>query len=460
MDVDTLTYTAGPGETNVVSVEEHGGGIAVHDTVPITHGERCEDTSDPDTVVCDPAYVVVENFDLGDGDDRLAGPLHDAVTNVEGGPGNDVIDAAEAGGGLLQGGSGDDDIRASAVGSTMIGGPGADRFVGGVGNADFVSYSDHAESVSVTQDGVANDGAAGEGDNVVSGVEEVEGGDGPDYLIGTDATDYIVGNNGDDQIDGGGGADILEGGGGADWIDGGAGSDTIRGYTSDLIGHFPEPGPATPPSDDGPGILRGGTGDDEVRGGPAADDIDAGAGEDVVEGGGGGDVVHARDAAFDLVTCANTSSADGRARLDELDLARRCATLERAGIAAPKYLLVGQSDIDPVGVIHVVIGCSQDEPGGCGGTLRLRRMNGRLLAKRRMSIPPGGVGVATPRVRLPGVFSGRACKRVPVTIRYATHDAARRRVTLTTHLKVWSSYIYCNPPLFDPFHYGWATPGP
>ena len=448
---DELIYEAAPGETNVVSLEERGTGIAVHDTVSITPGALCEATSDPRTVVCDPAYVSGTDFDLGDGDDRVDQTLRNAITNVDGGPGDDVIDATKGGGGMLRGGEGDDDIRASDGMSTMVGGPGADRIIGGASNADFVSYADHTAPVSLTQDGIANDGAAGEGDNVVGGIEEVEGGDGSDHLIGTAGIDSIVGGNGDDSIDGGPGQDTLEGGGGADTIDGGADDDVIVGYTSNLLGHLSE----VPPTADRPATLMGGSGDDRLRGGPATDDIDPGEGADLVEGSGGGDSVHARDASLDRVTCSH-EGAVGTAELDQRDLARRCASVDRVGIAAPRFLLVGQADIDPDGIIHVAIGCSQDQTAGCGGTLRLRRPNGRLLAKKRVSIGPGRSRLMKPRIALPRVFGSPSCRGLRVTISYSTHDAAGKRRVITTHLLVTSIAHNCNTPtMLEPLSDGW-----
>jgi hypothetical protein len=458
-DVATLIYEAAPGEANAVSVVQRGEGIAVHDTAPITHDKSCKDTPDPGTIVCEPVHLIAASFDLGDGDDRLEQVPPDTGVDVNAGPGDDLIDLRAGGAGVLRGGEGDDDIRAGAQGSAMVGGPGADTMVGGASNADFVSYADHTAPVTVTQDGIANDGAAGEGDNVMSGIEQLEGGSGDDDLTGTDGIDNINGLNGNDHIDGGDGADFLEGGGGADTIEGGAGSDNITGYVAGLGVNLDDPGyaPPAPAAADGPGTLLGGDGSDVVRGGPATDHIDPGEGSDRVEGSGGGDTVHARDASLDLVTCTH-KGAEGSAELDERDLARRCATVDRTGVAAPKYLLVAQTDSDPDGVIHVGIGCSQDQAAGCDGTLRLRRSGGRLLAKRRVTIKPGGARLVKPRVRLPRVFSGRGCPLVRVTISYATHDAAGQPRTLVTHLRVGSvSRIVCGrrPTLVDPFSAGW-----
>lgn len=129
------------------------------------------------------------------GDDVLAGgPVGESIYGLEG---NDTVN----------GGGGDDELD---------GGPGADRLAGGDGN-DVVSYGGTAP-VNITLDGVANDGAAGEGDDVADDVED---------LFGTEAGDRIVGNGSANTIDGAGGNDTIDGAGGADTLIGGDGDDTI-----------------------------------------------------------------------------------------------------------------------------------------------------------------------------------------------------------------------------------------
>jgi Ca2+-binding RTX toxin-like protein len=107
--------------------------------------------------------------------------------------------------------------------------------------------------ISITLDGVADDGRPGEGDNV-TGVERstpkvsgrfvlsegsddwqifanLDSGASTVYALGGD--DRIVGEERKETIDGGTGADYLEGGKGDDVITGGPGQDTILGDESD-----------------------------------------------------------------------------------------------------------------------------------------------------------------------------------------------------------------------------------
>jgi Ca2+-binding RTX toxin-like protein len=90
--------------------------------------------------------------------------------------------------------------------------------------------------VSVTLDGVANDGSpGGEGDDVGTDVENVTGGSGPDTLVGDADHNVLNGGAGRDSITGGPRSDTLLGGAGndlfaaadgvADSVDGGAGTD-------------------------------------------------------------------------------------------------------------------------------------------------------------------------------------------------------------------------------------------
>jgi Ca2+-binding RTX toxin-like protein len=143
--------------------------------------------------------VDVENVSGGSGDDTIIGS---ALPNrLIGGGGTDTI----------QGLGGDDVLD----GDHLDGGPGADT-MSGFGQSDVVDYSGRTQPVNVTLDGVANDGEAGEGDNVQPNVENVLGGSGNDTLVGSANANMLVGGAGNDTITGQGGSDTLRGGGGND----------------------------------------------------------------------------------------------------------------------------------------------------------------------------------------------------------------------------------------------------
>jgi Ca2+-binding RTX toxin-like protein len=108
---------------------------------------------------------------------------------------------------------------------------GADDLSGGAGR-DTVSYGQRRADISVDLDSVADDGAAGEGDNVRADVEVVSSGSGDDVLIGNSAANELSSTAGSDRFEGRGGADALSALDGLDDGDdtllGNGGNDTIK----------------------------------------------------------------------------------------------------------------------------------------------------------------------------------------------------------------------------------------
>ncbi len=134
--------------------------------------------------------------------------IHSDVENIEGGDGADILIGSDSNN-LILGDGGNDTIRGLGGDDTMIGGlptvPDADLLDGGAG-ADTVNYFESSAPVNVSLDGVANDGSAGELDNVIN-TENIVGGNGADTLTGNASSNVIRGLGGDDTIAGGGGAD-------------------------------------------------------------------------------------------------------------------------------------------------------------------------------------------------------------------------------------------------------------
>jgi Ca2+-binding RTX toxin-like protein len=154
---------------------------------------------------------------------------------------------------LLLGGAGDDELSGGIGNDTLLAGRdpgGADLFVGGDGE-DFVDYAGRTAPLSVTLASGADDGEAGEHDQVDASVENVRGGSGDDHitgssaanklwggagndvLIGGDGNDFLYGGDGDDQLEGQEGDDYLYGEAGNDVLDGGNGEDLLDGYPGD-----------------------------------------------------------------------------------------------------------------------------------------------------------------------------------------------------------------------------------
>ena len=214
----TLIYLAGDEEANSVTVvESTTGSLLVTDSVPVVAGHGCSvNPVNPNEATCTSA----EAFTL-----VSASAL-------------DLEDALSVSGDLpaeLDGGRGPDSISGGTSSDSLAGGPGR----------DVVSYSGRAVAVEISLDGLANDGAANEGDSVAEDVEDAEGGQGADVLTGDGADNALRGGPGDDTLEGRGGSDTLAGGrgddrllardGGADAISCGDGADTAIADAADRI---------------------------------------------------------------------------------------------------------------------------------------------------------------------------------------------------------------------------------
>ena len=188
-----------------------------------------------------------------DGEPLEADNVKVDVENVTGGSGNDAL-LGGAPANLLIGGDGDDTLDGEAGIDVLDGGAGADILAGGLA-IDTVTYAGRSTPVTMTIDGVANDGAVGELDNVKVDVETVIGGTGNDDLAGSPLADTLFGGAGSDTLRGDAGIDILWGEAGDDTLEGGAGNDTLNG-------------------DDGSDMLEGGAGGDTHNGGAGFDSAD------------------------------------------------------------------------------------------------------------------------------------------------------------------------------------------
>jgi Ca2+-binding RTX toxin-like protein len=225
----TVTLGAGAGDDG----NADDGAAGSRDTVALDV-ENLTGTQSGDTLTGSP---VGNRIDGGGGTDTIMGL-----------GGNDVLrggfdEAADA----LDGGDGADTYVAEGFRNFFVNPnaslpDGADTFTGGAGidKADYSARS-AAAVVTVTLDGSANDGQAGENDDIKADVENVTGGNGNDSLTGNDAANRLHGGpgTGDDTLDGAGGDDRIIGGDGAyagfgltpgdgvDTLRGGSGQDTI-----------------------------------------------------------------------------------------------------------------------------------------------------------------------------------------------------------------------------------------
>jgi Ca2+-binding RTX toxin-like protein len=173
--------------------------------------------------------------EAGAGNDRVGVVIDGWPDTLDGGPGQDTLEASVAPGGVLyfiidaEGQVADgmlssitgfehydvtggrrNDIAAFFTGNdTFKGGGGEDTAFGG-GGRDIL--------------------AGGAGDDRLfggAGRDRLTGGDGNDRLAGGAGHDRLAGGAGDDTLNGGDGDDMLNGGDGDDWLTGGAGADTF-----------------------------------------------------------------------------------------------------------------------------------------------------------------------------------------------------------------------------------------
>jgi Ca2+-binding RTX toxin-like protein len=197
------TLTGGPG--NDTESGASGNDTFLEDASP-NGNDTLDGSFDVDTVsyAARTARVVVDLDGVADDGDPAASEhdnANEAVENVIGGAGNDDLTGNAAANSLVGNGGGDNLIGLEND-DFLQGGLGTDIMEGDLGT-DSASYETHTADVTVTIDGVANDGAPGENDNVKTDIENLIGGNGKDSLTGSPAANVIHGGNGGDTIVGG-----------------------------------------------------------------------------------------------------------------------------------------------------------------------------------------------------------------------------------------------------------------
>jgi subtilisin family serine protease len=190
-----------------------------------------------------------------DGDDSLSAGTGATVMEGQGGhdslvdgPGNDTLVGGDGEDELWGSLGGTDSVDGGADNDLVYDGPGNDTYVLGTGNdsislfsnggsdvvaggdgTDVVNYSNISAGVTVSLDGVLNDGVTGvtaQFDNIGTDVEDVRTGSGDDTITGSPSANVISPGNGKDTINSGDGVDTIAAQDGAvDRINCGAGTD-------------------------------------------------------------------------------------------------------------------------------------------------------------------------------------------------------------------------------------------
>lgn len=241
-----------------------------------------------DTLTDDVANNALDSvlFEGEDGNDTLNAGING--TSMHGGGGDDTLNARTFRlGGDDSGDAGNDTFNGSAQADDYFAAEdGADTYNGGEATStdptcqidptlcdfdeDQIDYGAAATAVNVTVDGAANDGRAGENDNVKNDVDVLELSSHNDVAsaVGSGNQHRILGNDGDDTATAGNGHDYVWGGRGTDVLDGGPGNDAVA---------------------DGDFDRTTGVGSDRLAGGPGDDSLSSSFGGDDLSGGDGFD---------------------------------------------------------------------------------------------------------------------------------------------------------------------------
>ncbi len=189
----------------------------------------------------------------------------------------------------------------------VTGGNGADEFrqddivdpndvFSGAGGMDRLSYV-RTGAVNVTVNNAADDGAAGEHDNVGTDIEEIVTGTGADTLVGGPGTQILNAGSGINTVSGGPGNDILIAGTDHDTFHGGPGKRDLVSYrnrshpvgvTLDHVANDGEPAEGDLIGADVEGAI-GSTDDDQLTGNAGPNWLYGSGGGDILVGGAGND---------------------------------------------------------------------------------------------------------------------------------------------------------------------------
>jgi Ca2+-binding RTX toxin-like protein len=286
----------------------------------------------------------------------------------------------------------------------------------------------------------ADDGESGEGDDVLSDVENIIGGSGADELVGSTGPNTITGGDGADVISGGDGGncttdiDVLNGGNHddvfmmgpdpdcGDTVNGGAGTDRVdyQYRTAILrisVNNAADDGDDNDnngTTDEGDNIkndveqIFGGSANDVIVGGTGNDDLRGGAGNDTLSGGGGndtlvghsGDDVLNGDAGDDVFPCEGEDT--DYISHAEADRAKGAGMDIINGGAGSRDQVSYEGRTDPVAVTmcqdtSALQGSSDDtEPAGCvdlDGTMDAPVLTGTV--DLTSGAPGGAAGAVT-----------------------------------------------------------------
>jgi hypothetical protein len=432
-DEDTrgLVVRAAPGELNHMSIRRSPRGVVI------------EDLGAPLTGACRPASS----------GGRFCSGEFDGVT--------------------VELGDGDDEIVVAGPPALLTGGAGADRIDASLAPGSTVSYLGHTNGVTVRLNGLADDGAVGEGDNVFGAIASILGGSGDDVLeaganrttlagergddtlLGGPENDFMVAGTGDDELIAGDGDDQLIGGEGADVLGGGPGRDEVSYISArDPLRLTIGDGPGDGADGEGDDIwadvedLVGGSGSDLLVGDEDSNRLVASGGRDRLFGLGGADRLEGWDDGDELVPGpgsdlvlsgatdrplladgeADRTECGGRAPVIDADL------LDTFGRCAPRLVLSLLRPLRRGVPARMAARCVAPSAVPCAGRVLLHRLGGRNVSRavRVRPIAPGRRRVV--RLRFRARLPSMTCLEAVATTR--RRDGARSTTT-------WRSVLGC-----------------
>jgi len=247
------------------------------------------------TVVCPAQSVKSLRFE-GQGGSNWLYNNTDLPSEAHGGSGVDIYKGGE-GRDVLYGGANADQLDGGGGDDLIDGGPGSDKTSGGFGS-DTASWADTSGPVTASLDGFANDGGAGENENVPGDFEGIQGGPYADKLSGTAASpDTLLGGGGPDDLQGWGGDDVLKGEDGSDTLHPSSGADVLDGGPDADALSYDSVGASVYVYQDGAandgtlGEKDNVTSVEHLGGSQYGDDLEGTTGDDIIDGSEGGDKI-------------------------------------------------------------------------------------------------------------------------------------------------------------------------
>jgi Ca2+-binding RTX toxin-like protein len=203
------------GQSNAIFLSPAPGQVFVRDLIGNVAAQFPCVAVDAHTARCPAGGIAFFTVDTGDGNDRITNRTA-LLGRIVAGSGNDITDD----------GPGNQSIDLGSGNDFALVGGGRDAVFGGLG-FDTTSYANRVANVQVRLDNAANDGQAGEQDNISITVERTFGGAGNDVMVGNNLSNWMYGLGGLDLIATFGANDFIDGGLGRDNMFGGAGVDQV-----------------------------------------------------------------------------------------------------------------------------------------------------------------------------------------------------------------------------------------